>query len=134
MNLINGLSADIQNEKGEYKMSEIEVRIIKLDPMRVASIWGFGEQPENIAFQKLEPWATSRGIRNNPDEHRIFGFNNPDPHPGSPNYGYEIWVEVDAEERIVAFHRAAPNEAAQCEDEQVAPEEKTHRPPGYEAS
>lgn len=99
MYLINGNSADIKNEQGEYKVSEIEVRIMKLEPMRVASIWGFGEQPENIAFQKFEVWAASRGIRNNPDEHRIFGFNNPDPHPGSPNYGYEIWVEADPAEK-----------------------------------
>ena len=26
--------------------------------------------------------------------HRIFGFNNPDPSPGSPNYGYEQWIAV----------------------------------------
>ncbi len=28
-------------------------------------------------------------------ERRFFGFNNPDPSPGSPNYGYEQWVTVD---------------------------------------
>lgn len=90
-------------------MNDIEVRIVKLEHMRVASIWGFGEQPENIAFQKLEEWASSRGIRENPDKHRIYGFNNPDPHPGSPNYGYEIWVEVGPDEepaedvRILGF-------------------------------
>jgi hypothetical protein len=32
--------------------------------------------------------------------YRTFGFNNPDPSPGSPNYGYEIWLGVgpDVEE------------------------------------
>jgi len=78
-------------------VSDIEVRIVKLEPMRVASIWGFGEQPENIAFEKLGAWAGPRGIMDEPKKHRIFGFNNPDPHPGSPNYGYEIWVEVGPE-------------------------------------
>lgn len=39
---------------------------------------------------------------NKPGEQRIFGFNNPDPTPGSPNYGYKFWItagpEVQAEE------------------------------------
>jgi DNA gyrase inhibitor GyrI len=78
-------------------MSDFEVRIVKLQPMRVVSIWGFGEQPEISAFEKLSAWAGPRGIMENPEKHRVFGFNNPDPHPGSPNYGYEIWVEVGPE-------------------------------------
>jgi DNA gyrase inhibitor GyrI len=78
-------------------MNEAEVRFVRLEPMRVASIWGFGEEPESIAFAKLEAWAGPRGIRENPEKHRIFGFNNPNPYPGSPNYGYEIWVEVGPE-------------------------------------
>jgi DNA gyrase inhibitor GyrI len=75
-------------------MSELDVRIVKIEPMRVASIWGFGKEPESVAFAKLDDWAGPKGFRNNPEKHRIFGFNNPDPYPGSPNYGYEIWVEV----------------------------------------
>jgi DNA gyrase inhibitor GyrI len=31
------------------------------------------------------------------EEHRIFGFNNPNPSPGSPNYGYEFWMVVSPE-------------------------------------
>jgi len=83
--------------KQEIEVNEIDVRIVNLEPMRVASIWGFGQEPETIAFAKLENWAGPRGIRDDPQNHRIFGFNNPDPHPGSPNYGYEIWVEVGPE-------------------------------------
>jgi DNA gyrase inhibitor GyrI len=87
----------------------MDVRIVKLEPMRVASIWGFGKEPESSAFAKLDAWAGSKGIRDNPEKHRIFGFNNPDPYPGSPNYGYEIWVEVgpdvepEDDVRIVGF-------------------------------
>ena len=38
-----------------------------------------------------------------------FGYNNPDPSPGSPNYGYDVWITVDetvqpeGEVRIIAF-------------------------------
>ena len=31
-------------------------------------------------------------------KHRLFGFNNPDPSAGSPNYGYEVWIVVDRDE------------------------------------
>ena len=40
-------------------MSEIEVRIIKLEPMRVACTYGFGEQPELQAWSKMLAWAKS---------------------------------------------------------------------------
>jgi hypothetical protein len=37
-------------------MREIEVRIVKLEPMRVASVWGFGQEPEGITYNKLDVW------------------------------------------------------------------------------
>ena len=78
-------------------MTELEVHIVKLEPMRVASVYGFGENPEEIAWEKLERWATSKGFMDDPEHHPIFGFNNPDPSPGSPNYGYEFWMAVGPE-------------------------------------
>jgi AraC family transcriptional regulator len=90
-------------------MAELEVRIVELEPMRVASVWGFGEEPEGIAFTKLDAWAGPKGLRDDPEKHRVFGFNNPDPYPGSPNYGYEVWIEVgpevepEGDVRIVGF-------------------------------
>jgi DNA gyrase inhibitor GyrI len=78
-------------------MSEIEVRIVKLEPVRVASAYGFGEQPEYKAWDTLLSWVKSRGI--NLQEQRFFGFNNPNPSPGSPNYGYEQWMTVSPEEK-----------------------------------
>ena len=74
-------------------MPEIVVRIISLEPMRFASTNGFGEQPETIAWEKLLSWAERQGIKDL-DAHRFFGFNNPNPSPGSPNYGYEQWMIV----------------------------------------
>lgn len=75
-------------------MPDIEVRIIQLEPMRVASARGFGEQPETQAWSKLLDWAKQQGIEDL-SNHRFFGFNNPNPSPGSPNYGYEQWMTVD---------------------------------------
>ena len=78
-------------------MSEIEVGIVTLEAMRVASAYGFGDQPEEQAWTNLLAWANSQGI--NLEEQRFFGFNNPNPSPGSPNYGYEQWITVGPEEK-----------------------------------
>jgi AraC family transcriptional regulator len=74
-------------------MSDIEVRIVKLPPMRVVCINGFGEGPEGVAFDKMRSWATVHNLLGKP--YRLFGYNNPDPSPGSPNYGYDFWITVD---------------------------------------
>ena len=78
-------------------MSKIDVEVVKLEPMRVASIWGFGESPEAEAWEKLETWARPKGLLDDPEKHPIFGFNNPNPSAGSPNYGYELWLVVGPE-------------------------------------
>ncbi len=76
-------------------MSKLDVQIVKLRKMRVASVLGFGPSPEEEAWKQLDAWAKPKGFRDKPEQHRIFGFNNPDPSPGSPNYGYELWIEVE---------------------------------------
>lgn len=78
-------------------MSEIEVRIVRLAPQRVATTYGFGPGPEDIAWQKMIAFIKTEGFEKDSQEHRYFGFNNPDPSPGSPNYGYEQWVTISPE-------------------------------------
>jgi len=78
-------------------MTHSNIRLIRLENMRVASLHGFGAEPELQAWQKLVDYAGTRGYLKDLGRHRIFGFNNPDPTPGSPNYGYELWITVDSE-------------------------------------
>ena len=75
-------------------MSGIEVRIVELEPMRVAISHGFGPSPEEIAWTKILDWGRDKGLLADLSVPRFFGFNNPDPSPGSPNYGYEQWMTV----------------------------------------
>lgn len=75
----------------------LNVRIVKLEAQRVASVYGFGTEPEMQAWHNLEAWAGPRGYLDDLDHHRIFGFNNPNPSPSSPNYGYELWITVEPE-------------------------------------
>lgn len=79
-------------------MSELDVRIVRLEPMRLASAHGFGASPEGIAHEKMQTFLKSKNLLDGyGSQRRHFGFNNPDPSPGSPNYGYEIWVEVESD-------------------------------------
>lgn len=78
-------------------MSELKVRIVRLEPMRVASVHALGASPERDALGKLLAWAEPKGLLSDHETHRIFGFDNPNPSPGSPNYGYEFWITVGPE-------------------------------------
>jgi DNA gyrase inhibitor GyrI len=78
----------------------MKVNIVKLEPMRVASVLSFGREPENEAWAKLIAWAKPKGLLDDREHHRIFGFNNPDPAPGSPNYGYEFWIAVGPDAQL----------------------------------
>ena len=88
-------------------MSEDDIRAVELPPLRVVCLNGFGDGPEGQAFEKTLAWAKAHNLLDLP--HRLFGYNNPDPTPGSPNYGYDVWMTVDAsvnadgEARIIEF-------------------------------
>lgn len=81
-------------------MSENTIRIVTLPPLRVASFHSFGAQPEHAAWEALQAWAAPRGLLGQPDQHPIYGFNNPSPAPGSPNYGYEFWLVLGADQAV----------------------------------
>jgi effector-binding domain-containing protein len=81
-----------QKKKGVREVSELEVRIVQMEPMRVAVAHGYGESPELIAADKMLAFLASKGLKF--EDVRWFGFNNPNPSPGSPNYGYDVWATV----------------------------------------
>jgi DNA gyrase inhibitor GyrI len=73
------------------------IHIIRLAAMRVASSYGFGENPEEIAWHKMSAWAKPKALLNDLDGHPLFGLNNPYPTPATPRYGYEFWLQVGPE-------------------------------------
>jgi DNA gyrase inhibitor GyrI len=75
-------------------MAEEKVKIVRLEPLRGARGWAFGDSPEDNAWKLLEGWARPQGLLDATSDARCFGFNNPSPTHGSPNYGYEFWVTV----------------------------------------
>ena len=68
-------------------MSEMDVKIKPLPAIKVASILGFGSGPELEAWEKMFQFLKGRGFWEQMEGLEFYGFNNPDPMPGSPNYG-----------------------------------------------
>lgn len=79
-------------------MKQIKVQIKTLTPMRVISAYGFGPEPEGIAAGKMEDFLEQKGLLEGYGSTiPHYGFNNPSPSSGSPNYGYEVWAVVPPE-------------------------------------
>lgn len=81
--------------KKDRSVVGVDVRIERLEPMRVASVWCYSEIPRQDAWAKLSAWAESRGMPVDLDRNPVFGFNNPSPSPLGGKYGYELWIRVD---------------------------------------
>jgi len=73
----------------------LEVEIVRLKAMYVATFYGFGESPEQVAWDKLLAWAKPRALLDDPEAHPIYGHNNPPPSDGNTKYGYELLMKVD---------------------------------------
>jgi DNA gyrase inhibitor GyrI len=76
-------------------MTEMHVHMVRLEPMRVASVCVVSATPERDAWSKLRAWAEPAGLLNDIRQYPVFGFNNPGPKPGAKKYGYEFWIRVD---------------------------------------
>ena len=76
-------------------MNEKDIRIVKLEPMRVASAYAFGNSPEEAALAKMGRFVEEKKLLVDGQMPPTFGFNNPNPAAGSPNYGYEVWLAVE---------------------------------------
>lgn len=90
---------EVMNEKTtEQKVkTDLDVLIITLEPMRVASVQAISKSPEGEAWGKMQAWAEEHGLLDNIEKHPVFGFNNPDPSPDKEEYGYEFWIKIGSE-------------------------------------
>jgi DNA gyrase inhibitor GyrI/DNA-binding HxlR family transcriptional regulator len=87
--------AELIRKMYERRHDEMEVKIVELKPMRVASFRAVSVSPEHDATEMLLRWATGKGYLNDLEKHPIYGFNNPNPTTGKKEYGYEFWIKVD---------------------------------------
>lgn len=87
----------IHTKQKEQEMKEFKVKIVKLEPMRVASVQAISKTPEHDAWEKMRAWAEPKGLLEDIEKHPVYGFNNPNPSPGKGEYGYEFWIRVGPE-------------------------------------
>jgi DNA gyrase inhibitor GyrI/DNA-binding transcriptional ArsR family regulator len=79
----------------EAMTKELQVEIVQLDPMTVASVQAISKSPEDDAWKKMVAFAEPRGLLKDLKKNPIFGFNIPKPSAGKEEYGYEFWVRID---------------------------------------
>jgi len=75
-------------------MTGLDVRVERLQAMRVAWVRALSRSPERDAWQVLGNWAKAEGLLDDPAAHPVFGFNNPPLAAGAEEYGYEFWIAV----------------------------------------
>ena len=73
----------------------MDIKVVELKPMKVASSHYIGENPEINAIKRLIKWAQSKNALNKNKKYHFFGFNNPNPSKDNPVYGYEVWMPLD---------------------------------------
>jgi DNA gyrase inhibitor GyrI len=71
-----------------------EFRIENLKPARVVACRGDGPEPERVAWSRMRRYVRRNRLDEDGEWHRFFGFNDPQPKPGSPEHGYEQWMTV----------------------------------------
>ncbi len=71
-----------------------EFRIEHLEPARVAACRAEGPEPETVAWSRMRRYVRRNHFDEDGQRHRFFGFNDPQPAPGSPEHGYEQWMTV----------------------------------------
>jgi AraC family transcriptional regulator len=71
------------------------VRIVRVEPMRLAFANATGKSPEVKAHRALFAWAAPKGLLADRSVFFFFGRNNPPPSPGKEAYGYDSGITVD---------------------------------------
>ena len=84
----------------ETMTKDIQVEIVQLEPMTVASVQAISKSPEEDAWKKMVTFAEPRGLLRNLKKNPIFGFNNPEPKKGQEEYGYEFWIRIDPDTEL----------------------------------
>jgi effector-binding domain-containing protein len=72
------------------------MQVVNVPESKAARFHAFSSSPEEEAWGRMMEWAQAHGfwkagVMLEPDASaRIYGYNNPNPSAGSPNYGYEF--------------------------------------------
>lgn len=96
-------------------MQKFKIRIEKLPSMRVAVFRGYSTSPEMEAKALAVSFAEEKGLIQENNTLKTFGFNKPAPWITTEDaYGYELWVVVSPEVEIPPYVLAKDFPGALC--------------------
>jgi len=75
-------------------MGDIDVRVVRSGPQRLAFARATGGSPEEEAIGRLLAWAGPEGLLDDPRGFHFFGANDPPPRRPGDEYGYFFGVTV----------------------------------------
>ncbi|MHA2175882.1 MAG: effector binding domain-containing protein [Candidatus Hodarchaeales archaeon] len=81
---------------------DLEVKIIRLAPMKVVQFHTVSKTPEEDVWKALKEWTNPQKLLDSPEKWPVYGFNNPDPVDNQEEYGYELWVRITPEIKVDA--------------------------------
>lgn len=83
------------NKANETLDRNLNVRIVLLPPMTVASYHCIGKDPEEEVFGVMTDWAKKSRLYETKPDARMLGFNHPNPGVlEDGTHGYEVWVTI----------------------------------------
>lgn len=99
--------------KEEHSMEELNqanqvleqlknARIVYLPPATVAASHYVGDNPEDVAGDRLAEFVKATGLQRKKPDLRCYGFNNPCPQTPGETYGYEFWVTIPEDMEVPA--------------------------------
>lgn len=114
---------NVSGSVNKMAAGKLDVRIVKLEPVKVAYYRGYGVNPEREAWipitewlladakelyyqqfgkypnvKELLKWAGDNDLYKPPKNRRYFGFDNPLKTEDKAEYGYEVWVTLSGDE------------------------------------
>ncbi|MGY5864145.1 MAG: effector binding domain-containing protein [Candidatus Thorarchaeota archaeon] len=84
----------------ETMTKKIQVEIVQLEPMTVASVQAISKSPEDDAWKKMVSFAEPKGLLKDLKKNPVFGFNSPNPSKGKEEYGYEFWIRISSDMKL----------------------------------
>ncbi|WP_238916368.1 MerR family transcriptional regulator [Clostridium sp. YIM B02555] len=78
------------------------VRIVYLPPIKAASICAYGKEPEDMALKKLIEFIEKSELLKYKPDAKLYGFNNPGQQDSEGNYGYEYWITIPKDFKVMA--------------------------------
>ena len=101
-------------------MKEFEIWIEKLDAMKVVVFRGYSTKPEMEANQLAVAFAKEKGLVDEDNHVKTFGFNKPAPWVATDEeYGYELWVVVGDELAVPPYLSVKDYPGATCAVTQI---------------